>query len=201
MWFDEQIRAKLYPNAKTLSESFEISVRQAGRDIEYMQNSLRAPLQYNAKQRGYEYADHAYILPSVFLTETDVRILNFLIYKYESAAASMGYMEGLDRVVQTLKLFVPYQPEDSVLPVFYVDSATATIKHELELAIKHRRKVQMTYLDLEEEYHVLTHPYQMYSLREHIYIIAYCEQSEEVEHYRLDHINKVTATSESYDKY
>jgi predicted DNA-binding transcriptional regulator YafY len=65
LWFDEQIRARRFPNAKALSEHFEISVRQAGRDIEYMQDS-RAPMYYNAKRRGYEYNDVAYILPSVF---------------------------------------------------------------------------------------------------------------------------------------
>jgi hypothetical protein len=28
----------------------------------------------------------------------------------------MGYVEGLDREVQTLKRFVPFQPEDSEMP-------------------------------------------------------------------------------------
>jgi predicted DNA-binding transcriptional regulator YafY len=40
LWFDERVRAMRNPNARDLAEQFEISVRQAGRDIEYMQSSL-----------------------------------------------------------------------------------------------------------------------------------------------------------------
>lgn len=198
LWFDEQVRAKRYPNAKALAEQFEISVRQAGRDIEYMQSSLRAPMSYDARRRGYEYADAAYLLPSVFLTETDIRILNFLIYKYEEAAESMGYVEGLDRVVQTLKRFVPYQPEESDLPMFFVDAGTAGRKHEIDQAIKLGRKLRLAYRDEEGEYEVVVHPYRTYAHSSRVYVLAFCEQSGEVEHYRLEQITKLTPTRERY---
>lgn len=200
MWFDEHLRAKRYPNAKLLAERFEISVRQAGRDIEYMQNSLRAPMTYNAKRRGYEYADEAYILPSVFLTETDIRILNFLIYKYEEAAESMGYVEGLDRVVQTLKRFVPYQPEENEIPMFYVDTDMANRKYSIDQAIKQSQKLRITYRDREEEYTVIVHPYRTYSQLSQLYVIAFCEQSGEVEYYLLEQITHIACTGEGYGK-
>jgi predicted DNA-binding transcriptional regulator YafY len=200
MWFDEHIRAKRYPNAKDLAERFEISIRQAGRDIEYMQNSLRTPMNYSAKRRGYEYADDAYILPSVFLTETDIRILNFLIYKYEEAAESMGYVEGLDRVVQTLKRFVPYQPEESDIPMIYVDTEMVNRKHDIDRAIKLSQKLRITYREGEEEFTVLVHPYRMYSQSSQIFVIAFCEQSGEVEYYRIEQIQYIVCTGEGYRK-
>jgi hypothetical protein len=55
LWFDEQVRFGKYPNSSHLAERFEISVRQACRDIEYLTDSLRAPLVYNPKRRGYQY--------------------------------------------------------------------------------------------------------------------------------------------------
>ncbi|WP_282940142.1 WYL domain-containing protein [Paenibacillus sp. RC67] len=198
LWFDERIRAKRYPNAKDLAEQFEISVRQAGRDIEYMQSSLRAPISYNAKHRGYEYEDAAYILPSVFLTETDVRILSFLIYKYEEAAQSMGYIEGLDRVVQTLKRFVPYQPEESDIPIFYVDTQQANMKHSIDQAIKQNQKLQITYQEGEEEYTVLIHPYRIFTQSSQLYVIAFCEQSGEVEYYALEQMTNIALTGAAY---
>lgn len=59
-WFDQQIRAGNYPNSNHLAERFEISKRQAQRDIEYLEVSLHAPLLYIAKHRGYCYADNGY---------------------------------------------------------------------------------------------------------------------------------------------
>ncbi|MCQ6561777.1 helix-turn-helix transcriptional regulator [Paenibacillus mendelii] len=200
LWLDEQIRAKRYPNTKDLAERFEISVRQAGRDMEYMQNSLRAPMTYNARRRGYEYADGTYILPSIFLTETDIRILNFLIYKYEEAAESMGYVEGLDRVVQTLKRFVPYQPEESDIPMFYVDTDMANRMHSIDQAIKQSQKLRITYRDGEEAYTVVVHPYRTYSQANQVYVIAFCEQSGEVEYYRLEQLTHIACTGEGYGK-
>lgn len=200
LWFDEQIRASRYPNARSLSERFEISVRQAGRDIEYMQNSLLAPMSYNAKERGYEYSNQAYILPSVFLSETDLRILSFLIYKYEEAARSIGYVEGLDRVVQTLKRFVPYQPENSDLPVFHADSALANRKHGVDEAIRQSHKLRIAYSDVDGEYEVVVHPFRTYSQANGVYLIALCEQSGEVEYYRLERMTVVVDTGEEYRK-
>jgi predicted DNA-binding transcriptional regulator YafY len=200
LWFDEQIRAQRFPNAKLLAEHFEISVRQAGRDIEYMQDSLRAPMSYNARRRGYAYNDSAYILPSVFLTETDIRIVNFLIYKYEEAVKSMGYVEGLDRVVQTLKRFVPYQPEDSELPAFIVDARTAQHKHDIDQAIDRSHKLHIVYADIAGEHEVDIHPYRTYSQTEspNVFLIAWCEQSGEVEHFRLDRIASIRCSEQSY---
>ena len=198
LWFDERVRAGAFPNARELAERFEISVRQAGRDIEYMQSSLLAPLTYNAKRRGYEYEDAAYLLPSVFLTETDIRILNYLIYKYEEAARSMGYVEGLDRVVQTLKRFVPYQPEASDLPAFYVDAELANGKHALDRAIADGEKLRVTYRDVEETYTVTIHPYQAYARPDGVQVIAFCEQSGEVEYYRLERLSRIERTGEAY---
>ena len=52
-WFHDELTRKTYPNAARLSERFDISVRQAQRDITYMRTDLGAPLQYDAGRQGY----------------------------------------------------------------------------------------------------------------------------------------------------
>lgn len=42
-WFHDELTRKTYPNAARLSERFDISVRQAQRDITYMRTDLGAP--------------------------------------------------------------------------------------------------------------------------------------------------------------
>jgi predicted DNA-binding transcriptional regulator YafY len=79
LWFDEQVRYGKYPNSGHLAERFEISVRHACRDIEYMMNSLGAPLVYHAKHRGYRYEDQTFILPALMLTGSDIVIIRQLI--------------------------------------------------------------------------------------------------------------------------
>lgn len=63
IWFHNKVINKCYPNARLLSQHFEISVRQAQQDIEYMRDSMNAPLIYCNIQRGYQY-EKDFILPS-----------------------------------------------------------------------------------------------------------------------------------------
>jgi predicted DNA-binding transcriptional regulator YafY len=103
LWFDEQVRYGKYPNSNHLSEYFEISVRQACRDIEYLMNTLRAPLVYNPKKRGYQYEDKAYVLPALMLTASDIQMIQAIIAHLEQTAAVFGVTSFSDRAVELLR--------------------------------------------------------------------------------------------------
>ena len=51
VWFDNQVRAKKYPNTTTLAEQFEISTKTAQRDIDFMRDRLNCPLQYDPVEK------------------------------------------------------------------------------------------------------------------------------------------------------
>ena len=107
LWIDSEIRSNKYPNARKLSEEFEISERQAQRDIEYLRNSLGAPLIYDARQYGYSYEDKTYVLPQIYMTEEQRKVLGFLAYKYENYQTS-------SRVVKVTKLLKLLSKEEKV---------------------------------------------------------------------------------------
>jgi len=68
---------------------FEILVRQAHRDIEYMRDSMNVPLVYCSKQRGYLYEEE-FVLPSFFLSENEKHIVGLLARQAQSIGA-FGY--------------------------------------------------------------------------------------------------------------
>jgi len=70
-WFHGQIKAGRFPNARKLAERFEVSEKQAQREIEFMRDRLYAPLLYNPAQKGYEYEDENYELPPVWYKEDE----------------------------------------------------------------------------------------------------------------------------------
>jgi predicted DNA-binding transcriptional regulator YafY len=74
-WFHGQIKAGQYPNAKKLSDKFEISQKQAQREIEFMRDRLWAPLVYNHTSKGYEYEDGGYELPPIWFKEDELLAL------------------------------------------------------------------------------------------------------------------------------
>ncbi|MEM3112466.1 MAG: WYL domain-containing protein [Candidatus Anstonellales archaeon] len=74
-WFHGQIKANKYPNARHLAEKFEISHKQAQRDIEFIRDRIGAPLHYNPFKKGYEYEERRYELPPVWYNEDELLAL------------------------------------------------------------------------------------------------------------------------------
>ena len=69
-WFHKKISAGCYPNASHLSEKFDISHRQAQRDVEFLRKDLDAPLGYNSAKKGYYYKEE-FVLPIIVESEND----------------------------------------------------------------------------------------------------------------------------------
>jgi predicted DNA-binding transcriptional regulator YafY len=75
IWFDDQVRRKKYPNTSGLSREFEISVKTAQRDIEFMRDRLNCPLVYDVSLKGYHYEDETFSLPLMYLSSAELSSL------------------------------------------------------------------------------------------------------------------------------
>ena len=75
IWFDDKVRSKKYPNATKLSEIFEVSVKTAQRDIEFMRDRLNCPLVYDKNLKGYYYEDETFSLPLIHLSSAELSAL------------------------------------------------------------------------------------------------------------------------------
>ncbi len=72
IWFHEQIKAGRYPNAQHLADRFEISLRTAKRNLEFMRDRFGAPLIYHRERRGYGYDDASFEMPLMPVTQEEV---------------------------------------------------------------------------------------------------------------------------------
>lgn len=69
-WLHKKIANMYYPNAMRLAERFNISHRQAQRDVDYLKKKLGAPLEYSIEHKGYYYSEQ-YSLPLVLSSDND----------------------------------------------------------------------------------------------------------------------------------
>lgn len=87
--FDKEVRFRRYPNRIKFSNENGISERTVARDVEYLRDRLRAPLEYDPDRKGYYYSKE-WILPSVFtlsaMNETDW--VDFLIEQIKTLSES-----------------------------------------------------------------------------------------------------------------
>jgi predicted DNA-binding transcriptional regulator YafY len=72
LWFHERLKARKFPKIADLAEKFEISQRQAAREIEFMRLFLAAPINYSAEYNGYYYSDDNFQFPGLWVSEEEI---------------------------------------------------------------------------------------------------------------------------------
>jgi predicted DNA-binding transcriptional regulator YafY len=198
-WFDQQIREGNYPNSSRLAEQFEISRRQAQRDIEYMEYSLRAPLEYIARKRGYGYEDKTYVLPLLYMTEEEKKVLKFLAYRYRQYDYENAPV--VTRIAHLLDRFTEEGDAGSYkrLPVFETNPLLLQNFELLTRAIRERRVVHIGYGDQAEAVRMRIWPLKLVSRYNADYVVAYCERQRKELVLRLDGIGQAAVTEETFE--
>lgn len=195
-WIDAQIRAGSFPNARIISERFEISPRQAARDIEYLRYSMGAPLEYNAVKNGYGYSDGAFTLPAYFVTHEEKQALSYLAQQYRSV--------GTDQATQLSSLFARLTGEtemeassEEVSPPVSLRNlplppTEQIVEQILQIAINGGQKVTMNYINGSgEKSERNLAPYKLFMTRNIRYLVGYCDLRSELRVFRISRIEKL----------
>jgi predicted DNA-binding transcriptional regulator YafY len=72
LYLHDRLKGKKYPKIADFADKFEISRRQAAREIEFMRLFLGAPIEYSAERGGYFYADDNFQLPGLWVSEEEI---------------------------------------------------------------------------------------------------------------------------------
>jgi len=72
MVIDQEVREGRWPNATTLAHRLEVQPRTIRRDITYLRDQLKAPLEYVASRNGYRYSELTFRLPLLSVTEGEL---------------------------------------------------------------------------------------------------------------------------------
>jgi len=198
LWIDSQLRAHRYPNASRIAEQFEISRRQAARDIEYMRDSLGAPLEFCAAENGYRYHSDGFALPAVYLSEAEQETLD---------AAAGGSAEALGAASQVLGRFLqragaarPFERLRRAVPRGLRANAEET-RTRLQGAIESRRVVVVKGRAPDAPFRIVRlHPYRFALARGDVdaYVLGYSERTRGIEGLHLAFIDEVELTQQRF---
>lgn len=72
LYIHEQLKRGGMPNCRKLGEEMEVSWRTVHRDIQFMQEQLRLPIEYEPRQRGYYYTRPVEHFPGVTVSEAEL---------------------------------------------------------------------------------------------------------------------------------
>ncbi len=200
---DQLIRQSVYPNVPKLSRWLEVSTRTIERDIEFLRDSLGAPLKYDPKRRGYYYTRLDFSLPTVKLTAGELVTL-YLGQKLLAQYQGTPFESSIIRAFAKIKTFLPEEVEVDfanldeflsfdVKPLRGEEQQVAHTFQQITAALRDHETVKITYYTAsrDSENTRLVDPYHLRCYQGAWYLIGYCHRRCEVRTFALDRIRKL----------
>ncbi|HKM39548.1 MAG TPA: WYL domain-containing protein [bacterium] len=206
------VRQWEYPNVPKLSRWLEVSTRTIERDIEFLRDSLGAPLKYDAKRRGYYYTQSDFALPPVKLTDGELITL-YLGQKLLSQYQGTSFENDLIKAFTKIRTFLPDQVEIDfahlddflsfdVKPVRGQECQVALAFQQIARCLKNKKTVNVTYYTASRDA-ISTRkidPYHLRCYKGAWYLIGYCHNRQEVRTFALDRIRKLDVTKRHFQR-
>lgn len=203
-WFHGQVKAGKRPNAGHLADRFEISRKQAQREIGFMRERLNAPLDYNPTRRGYEYSDPSYELSPLWFNEDELLSL-CLALRLAATLPDTNLKSSLHTLIEKL---VTCRSAGSSLPLGKIKEKVSVkniqyyrvdekIFHEVVDALFNDVPVSISYYTphKDETTERVVRPLHLLCYMGSWHLIAYCALRMEIRDFSLSRIRTVDSAS------
>ena len=182
IWFDDRVKQKKYPNTTTISKQFEVSIKTAQRDIEFMRDRLNCPLFYDPGRKGYFYKDDTFSLPLIYLSLEELSSL-LIARKFLQDISEKHIGDELSSVIQKITAILKkHMAEENLIDdalsfqlIQYSTAPEEIFKRVLEGCLQ-RKSLHFQYCSpAYEDATVRTvNPYHLLNYMGTWHLIAYC---------------------------
>ena len=205
--FHNLIQAGKYPNCSTLARRFEVHLRTVNRDLDFMRDRLKLPLEYDSQRRGFYYTEPVEHFPMVPMTEAEIFALlvaHKAIAQYQGTpferplTTAFRKMAGqLDQNTKvgvdnlgTLLSFRPWAPEMADIENFQI----------LTRALREKRALKFLYRNLgaKDKLQRLVHPYHLACIENHWYLYAFDVTKKAIRTFVLTRLSDPEITNEKF---
>lgn len=206
IWFDKKTKNLEYPNATALSQRFEISLKTAQRDIEFMRDRLHAPLLYDSSRKGYLYENKSFTLPSVFLSTDEISSL-LIAKKVLRDISGDNLGSELSSIIEKLTAFLDSYSSDiadiesviSLKHIEYLPADDAVFRTVLEGCLR-KKRLRLDYRGLGNGVATrrIVDPYHIFSYKGTWHLLALCHTREMLRDFVLGRIISAELLTESF---
>jgi proteasome accessory factor B len=182
MRFHNLVKNGQYPNCSALAREFEVSIRTIMRDLDFMRDRLKLPLQFDSRRNGFAYTRPVEHFPQVAVSQAEMfslLVAHKAIAQYHGTPFEQplemafrrlsGYLDrsvaySLGNLNEVLS-FRPFAPEDADLETF--QSVTRALNERRELKFLYRN------LGAEKAHWRRVRPYHLACVDNHWYLFAF----------------------------
>src|SRR5574344_230890 len=204
---DDRIRSGSYPNASTLAEELEVSVRTIDRDLDVLRDYYDAPLEYDAVKRGFYYTEPNFFIKYVPLKEGELfslALFDTLLSQYKNTPIEKQLRDVFRKITSSLPRTVTIDSRFLSADVTYIPDAHASIVpyvfDPVMDGLKTHCTISFDYQPLQKTTFMERHvdPYHVICQRGNWYVIGFCHYKNEV---RLFSFSRMKNAAKSRDRF
>ncbi|MBP8261708.1 MAG: WYL domain-containing protein [Verrucomicrobia bacterium] len=205
--FHKLIQEGRYPNCSLLARMFEIHLRTVNRDLDFMRDRLRLPLEYDPQRRGFFYSKPVEHFPLVPMTESEVFALlvaHKAIAQYRGTPFEHPLRTAFRKLAWQLDRNAPYgfgnpdemlsfrplAPEETDLESFQI----------LTRALREKRGLSFTYRNLGAKTvrKRRVRPYHLACIENHWYLLAFDVDRQDMRTFVLTRLSDPEITDDRF---
>lgn len=205
VWFDAEMRKGRYPNASALAREFELSVKTAQRDIEFMGDRLKCPLVYDKSRKGYYYTDGSFNLPLTWLSSEELTALLFaqkVLHDLSGGHAGDDIASILRKITAILQQHVPDKSVENAVSLQLIGNTPAPqacFTPALEGCLKKRSLAFNYYSPASNRETARTvDPYHLVNYMGTWHLIAWCHEREDLRDFVLARMKDTRVLDETF---
>jgi len=202
---DKEIASGRFPNSDDLAQLCETSISTISRDIEFMRDQLRAPIEYDALNRGYYYTEERFRLPAGFTSAEDLLALSmaksiFSLYKETPLfEASNNLLEGILTPI-TSEGNSDWLDKRILVPQAAAAKVDSIVWDNIISAVKQNHIINFYYLGTwdEEPQFRRVHPYQLIFDSGIWYLYGFSDERKATRLFSLSRISQTRVTKDNF---
>ncbi len=207
MWTLARLKAGQPIKATLLASQFEISVRTAYRDFDFLRDEWRVPIEFDRKLGTFRLTEPTELLAPVTISRGEVVALFFaerVLRQYRGTPFEADLESALKKIQDLMPEEVSVSPDalDAMLsldlgPTYTAD---APVFADVLSALRARRVIAIRYRSLNSGRvgDRRIRPYHVYNHRGDWYVAAWDQRRGAVRDFAMHRIRRVAATTESY---
>ena len=110
----ESPKSGYLPNSSDFMEEFGVSRRTVARDLDFLRDEERAPLEYDDTRHGFRLTDETYTLSPVRISRKEAfsfALARKLLVHYEATPLHLDMRSVLDKIAESLEGDITIEPD------------------------------------------------------------------------------------------
>lgn len=207
MALHEAIRSGKYPNCLSFAMDYEVAQKTVQRDIEFLRDTLNAPIEFNRQKNGFYYKDATWFLPSIVLSEGELIALlmaSRATEQYQGTPVAREIKRVFEKISELLPEKISIPPEYLFTRFTFTSPPAKPVDEKVWIALirglLNQKTVQIKYQAFEspaaKEYPM--DPYHVANLRGEWYVFGHSHLSDKLTPFAMARIKTATVTADSF---